>query len=182
MNFIKTAIEGLIVIEPQIWKDQRGYFYESYNKQKFEDGGIVADFVQDNQSFSQRGTLRGLHCQEPPFAQGKLVRVIQGSVIDIAVDARKNSPTYGKSLSIELSGENQKMLWVPPGFLHGFVTLINNTIFTYKVSGLYNKASEMGVIWDDHDLNLDWVIDRSEIILSEKDMVLPSFKDFNSPF
>ncbi len=182
MNFVKTPIEGLIIIEPQVWKDERGYFYESYNKQKFEQAGIYAEFVQDNQSFSQKGTLRGLHCQAPPFAQGKLVRVIQGRVIDIAVDARKNSATFGQSLSVELSGENQKMLWVPPGFLHGFVTLQNDTIFTYKVSGLYNKASEMGVIWNDKDLKINWGIDDSEVILSEKDKILPAFKDFNSPF
>ncbi|WP_207422064.1 dTDP-4-dehydrorhamnose 3,5-epimerase [Desertivirga brevis] len=182
MNIIPTTIEGLVIIEPKIWKDDRGYFYESYNKKIFADAGIDAEFVQDNQSFSQKGTLRGLHGQADPFAQGKLVRVIQGKVIDVAVDIRKNSPTYGQHVSIELSAENFRMFWVPPGFLHGFVTLEDNTIFTYKVTNLYDKASEIGVIWNDADLNIDWGIEPEEAILSEKDKVLPSFKDFVSPF
>jgi dTDP-4-dehydrorhamnose 3,5-epimerase len=182
MNIIPTAIEGLVIIEPKVWKDDRGYFYESYNKKLFADAGIHADFVQDNQSFSQKGTLRGLHGQADPFAQGKLVRVIQGKVIDVAVDIRKNSPTYGQHISIELSAENFRMFWVPPGFLHGFVTLEDNTIFTYKVTNLYDKASEIGVLWNDTDLNIDWGIRPEEAILSEKDKVLPSFKDFVSHF
>jgi len=182
MNIIPTSIEGLVIIEPKVWKDDRGYFYESYNKQIFADAGIDAEFVQDNQSFSQKGTLRGLHGQADPFAQGKLVRVIQGKVIDVAVDIRKNSPTYGHHLSVELSAENFKMLWIPPGFLHGFVTIEDNTIFAYKVTNLYNKASEIGVIWNDEDLNIDWGIKPEEAILSEKDKVLPAFKDFVSPF
>lgn len=183
MNFIPTPIEGLILIEPKIWKDDRGYFYESYSQKSFEEAGIKAHFVQDNQSLSQKGTLRGLHAQAPPFAQGKLVRVIQGSVLDIAVDIRKNSSTYGQHYAVELSGDNFKMLWIPPGFLHGFVTLQDQTIFSYKVSGgLYNKASEIGVIWNDPNLNIHWQIDPAEILLSDKDQVLPGFKDFNSPF
>lgn len=179
MNFLKTKIKGLLIVEPKIWKDDRGYFFESYNKKCFDEAGIHVDFVQDNQSFSQKGTLRGLHAQADPHAQGKLVRVIQGRVLDVAVDIRKDSETYGQHLAIELSGDTNQMLWVPPGFLHGFVTLENDTIFTYKVSGLYNKSSEFGVLWNDPELNIDWVIDPSEIILSEKDQTLPLFKDLS---
>lgn len=182
MKFVETEIKDLFIIEPKIWKDDRGYFFESYNKQSFDDAGIQVNFVQDNQSLSQKGTLRGLHAQANPFAQGKLVRVIQGSVLDIAVDIRKGSATYGQYESVELSSENNKMLWIPPGFLHGFVTLEDNTIFAYKVSGLYNKASEFGVIWNDPDLNIDWGIVPEEIILSDKDKVLPHFKDLDSSF
>jgi len=182
MKFIETSIAGLLIIEPKLWRDDRGYFYESYNKKLFKDAGIDADFVQDNQSFSQKGTLRGLHGQADPFAQGKLVRVIQGSVIDIAVDIRKNSPTFGQHVSIELSGDNFKMFWIPPGFLHGFATLEDNTIFSYKVTNLYDKASEIGIRWDDPDLNINWSLKSEEIILSDKDKVLPLFKDFVSPF
>ncbi|MXV49386.1 dTDP-4-dehydrorhamnose 3,5-epimerase [Pedobacter sp. HMF7647] len=182
MNFLETPIKDLLIIEPKIWKDDRGYFYESYNKKLFQEAGIEANFVQDNQSFSQKGTLRGLHAQANPFAQGKLVRVIQGKVIDVAVDIRKNSPTYGQHFSVELSGDNFKMFWVPPGFLHGFVTLEDNTIFTYKVTNLYDKASEIGVLWNDTDLNIDWGIALDEVILSEKDKLLSRFADLKSPF
>ena len=182
MIFTENKIKGLYIIEPKLWRDDRGYFYESYSKKYFEDEGIIADFVQDNQSLSQKGTLRGLHAQKNPSAQGKLVRVIKGSVMDVAVDIRAKSPTYGQYVSIELNEENHKMLWVPPGFLHGFVTLEDNTIFTYKVTKLYDKDSEIGTLWNDKDLNINWVIDASEIILSEKDKQLPAFKDFKSPF
>lgn len=182
MKFIETEIKDLLIVEPQVWKDNRGYFFESYNQKHFKDAGINAEFLQDNQSLSQKGALRGLHGQADPFAQGKLVRVIQGRVLDVAVDIRKNSPTYGQHVDIELSGENQLMFWVAPGFLHGFLTLEDNTIFTYKVTNLYDKASEIGVLWNDSDLNINWGMDQNEIILSEKDTLLPSFKDFNSPF
>lgn len=182
MNFIETPLEGLLIIEPKIWKDGRGYFFESYNKKLFSDAGIDVDFVQDNQSFSQKGALRGLHAQAAPFAQGKLVRVIQGRVLDIAVDIRAGSPTYGQHYSIELSGENQTMFYVPPGFLHGFLTLEDNTSFLYKVTNLYNKASEIGVKWNDPDLGIDWEAAESEVILSEKDQLLPAFSDFKTPF
>ena len=182
MNFIETSIPGLLIVEPKVWKDDRGYFFESFNKKTFQEAGITADFVQDNQSLSNRGTLRGLHGQADPFAQGKLVRVIQGRVIDIAVDIRKNSPTYGQYVSLELSAENFKMFWVPPGFLHGFATLEDNTIFAYKVTNLYDKASEIGVRWNDPDLNIEWGLQSDEVILSDKDKVLPLFKDFTSPF
>jgi len=182
MNFIKTKIKDLLIIEPKIWKDDRGYFYESYNKQRFDDAGINANFVQDNQSLSQKGTLRGLHAQSNPHAQGKLVRVIKGKVIDVAVDIRKSSETYGQHVALELSADNHHMLWVPPGFLHGFVTLEDDTIFTYKVTSLYNKSSEFGIVWNDSELNIDWGIAAEEIILSEKDKVLPLFKNLTSPF
>lgn len=182
MNITETPIKDLLILEPKIWKDDRGYFFESYNQNTFKALGIDADFVQDNQSLSQTGALRGLHAQDKPFAQGKLVRVIQGKVLDIAVDIRKNSPTFGQNFSLELSAENFKMLWVPPGFLHGFVTLEDQTVFSYKVSGFYDKASEIGVKWDDEDLNIDWKIPHHTAILSEKDKVLGCFKDLKSSF
>lgn len=184
MNILQTPIAGLLVIEPKVWKDNRGYFYESYNARILAEAGVDVNFVQDNQSFSQKGTLRGLHAQRAPFAQGKLVRVLQGKVLDVAVDVRKNSPTFGQHYSIELSGENHKQLWVPPGFLHGFLTLEDQTIFTYKVSNYYDKASEVGVIWNDPDLGIEWSreLREEDLLLSEKDLVLPAFKDFKSPF
>lgn len=184
MNIIQTPIADLLVIEPKVWKDNRGYFYESYNAKLLADAGIDVTFVQDNQSFSQKGTLRGLHAQKAPFAQGKLVRVIQGRVLDVAVDIRKSSSTYGQHFAIELSGENHKQLWVPPGFLHGFLTLEDNTIFTYKVSNYYDKDSEVGVMWNDADLNINWSaeIALEDLLLSDKDQVLSSFKDLESPF
>lgn len=184
MNILQTPIADLLVIEPKVWKDNRGYFYESYNAKILAEAGVDVTFVQDNQSFSQKGTLRGLHAQKAPFAQGKLVRVLQGKVLDVAVDIRKDSPTYGQHYSIELSGENHKQLWVPPGFLHGFLTLEDNTIFTYKVSNYYDKESEIGVIWNDPDLNIEWSreIPEAALLLSDKDIVLPAFKDLESPF
>ncbi|WP_411273047.1 dTDP-4-dehydrorhamnose 3,5-epimerase [Daejeonella sp.] len=182
MKITETKIKDLFLIEPKLWRDDRGYFYESYSKKAFEEAGIYADFVQDNQSLSEKGTLRGLHAQKDPSAQGKLVRVIKGRVLDIAIDIRKNSATYGEHVIAELSGENHKMFWVPPGFLHGFVTLEDDTIFTYKVTNLYDKSSEIGVLWDDKDLGINWGISASEVILSEKDKELPRFRDFVSPF
>jgi dTDP-4-dehydrorhamnose 3,5-epimerase len=184
MNIIQTPIADLLVIEPKVWKDNRGYFYESYNARILAEAGVDVTFVQDNQSFSQKGTLRGMHAQKAPFAQGKLVRVIQGRVLDVAVDIRKSSATYGQHFSIELSGENHKQLWVPPGFLHGFLTLEDNTIFTYKVSNYYDKDSEVGVMWNDADLNINWSeeIALEDLLLSDKDQVLSSFKDLTSPF
>jgi dTDP-4-dehydrorhamnose 3,5-epimerase len=182
MKIITTAIEGLLILEPRIFNDDRGYFYESYNKSKFAEAGIDADFVQDNQSFSHKGAVRGLHGQANPFAQGKLVRVIAGSVLDVAIDIRTGSSTYGKHVSVILSGENKLMFWIPAGFLHGFATLEDNTIFTYKVNNLYDKASEIGVIWNDPTLNIDWGIAPSDILLSPKDELLPDFKSFKSPF
>ncbi|MDB4903448.1 MAG: dTDP-4-dehydrorhamnose 3,5-epimerase [Mucilaginibacter sp.] len=182
MKIITTNIEGLLIIEPRIFNDDRGYFYESYNKSKFTEAGIAVDFVQDNQSFSQKGAVRALHAQADPFAQGKLVRVIKGRVLDVAVDIRKGSPTYGKYFSIELNEANKLQLWIPAGFLHGFSTLEDNTIFTYKVNNYYDKASEIGVIWNDPALNIDWGIAQNDVLLSPKDELLPSFSEFKSPF
>ncbi len=184
MQITQTPIEGLLIIEPKVWKDNRGYFYESYNAKLFAEAGIDVNFVQDNQSFSQKGALRGLHAQSQPFEQGKLVRVLQGAVLDVAVDIRKASPTYGQHFDIELSAENHKQLWVPPGFLHGFLTLEDQTIFTYKVSNYYDKNSEIGVMWNDPDLDIQWeeCMPKSMFLLSDKDQVLDNFKDFKSPF
>ena len=184
MNIVETPIKDLFIIEPKIWKDNRGYFYESYSTREFAKAGIDAVFVQDNQSLSQKGTLRGLHAQAAPFAQGKLVRVIQGSVLDIAVDIRKKSSTYGQTFSVVLSEENHQQLWVPPGFLHGFLTLEDHTIFTYKVTNYYDKNSELGIIWNDPTLKINWTteINENEFLLSEKDLILPEFKSFESPF
>jgi dTDP-4-dehydrorhamnose 3,5-epimerase len=182
MKFTETFIKDVFIIEPGLFKDERGYFYESYNQKRFKEAGIDVEFIQDNQSLSQKGTLRGLHAQAPPKAQGKLVRVIQGSVLDVAVDIRKSSATYGKHVSVNLSGDNHKMFWVPAGFLHGFLTLEDQTIFSYKVTNLYQKDAEIGIAWDDSDLNIDWGINPEEVILSEKDKQLSLFNDFNSPF
>ncbi len=182
MKFIETHIQDLLIIQPKVWEDERGYFFESYSRELLHDAGIDADFVQDNQSLSQKGALRGLHFQASPFAQGKLVRVIQGKVLDVAVDLRKNSSTFGDHMTIELSAENHSMFWIPPGFAHGFLTLEDQTIFTYKVSNLYNKASEGGILWNDPDLNIDWKINPTEVILSEKDKLLPRLKHISSPF
>lgn len=180
MKILQTPIEGLLLIEPAVFRDERGYFFESFNEKLFSDNGIDVRFIQDNQSLSHKGALRGLHFQAPPFAQGKLVRVIQGSVLDVAVDIRKGSATYGKHYDYVLSGENNMQLWIPAGFAHGFVTLENNTIFSYKCTGLYNKASEGGILWNDPQLNINW--NASNPILSAKDLQLPLFKNFNSPF
>jgi dTDP-4-dehydrorhamnose 3,5-epimerase len=182
MKVTETGIKGLLIIEPRIFNDDRGYFYESYNKSKFTEAGIDVEFVQDNQSFSQKGAVRGLHGQANPFAQCKLVRVIKGSVIDVALDIRKDSPTYGQHFSIELSEENKLQFWIPAGFLHGFSVLEDDTIFTYKVNNYYDKASEIGVIWNDPVLNIDWGISPGEALLSPKDELLPAFSAFQSPF
>ncbi|HAL81412.1 MAG TPA: dTDP-4-dehydrorhamnose 3,5-epimerase [Mucilaginibacter sp.] len=182
MKITESSIEGLLIIEPRVFNDGRGYFYESYNKKTFTASGISVDFVQDNQSFSHKGAVRGLHGQANPFAQGKLVRVINGRVLDVAVDIRKGSSTYGKQVSIELSGDNKLLLWIPAGFLHGFATLEDNTIFTYKVNNYYDKASEIGVKWNDPTLDIDWGIAPGDALLSPKDELLPAFNEFVSPF
>tara|TARA_B110000003_G_scaffold276566_1_gene323954 strand:- start:27014 stop:27556 length:543 start_codon:yes stop_codon:yes gene_type:complete len=180
MKIIKTPIENLLVLEPKVFEDERGYFFESFNKKKLEDIGIKESFVQDNQSLSNKNVLRGLHFQAPPFAQGKLVRVIKGSVLDIAVDIRKESATYGKYFSIILSEQNKKMFWIPPGFAHGFLTLEDQTIFSYKCSGDYNPSSEGSLLWNDPQLNIEWNID--EPIVSAKDQEAQAFTSFKSPF
>jgi dTDP-4-dehydrorhamnose 3,5-epimerase len=176
----KIFIEGPLIIKPKVFSDSRGYFFESYSAQLFKSMGVDHAFVQDNQSMSQKGTVRGLHFQADPFAQGKLVRVVQGAVIDVAVDIRKGSPTYGKHFDIELTAENKLMFWVPPGFAHGFSTLEDNTVFQYKCTNYYDKASEGGILWNDPELNINWGV--AETIISEKDTVLPELKNFDSPF
>jgi dTDP-4-dehydrorhamnose 3,5-epimerase len=180
MEIIKTPIEDLIIIKPNVFEDERGYFFESYNFEHYREilGGAV--FVQDNESKSQKNVLRGLHFQKPPFTQGKLVRVVKGAVLDVAVDLRKRSSTYGQYYKVELSEENKLMYWVPPGFAHGFVTLRDDTIFTYKCSNIYSKESEGSLLWNDPDINIDWGIEQP--ILSEKDKISPKFADFKSPF
>jgi len=180
MEIVETGIPDLYIVKPTVFKDNRGYFFESYNKEAFLRYGIDQNFVQDNESKSGKGVLRGLHFQKPPFAQGKLVRVIKGAVRDVAVDLRKSSPTYGKWASVELTEENKWMYWVPPGFAHGFVTLEEDTVFFYKCTNIYNKASEGAIRWDDPDLNIDWGINNP--LLSDKDKVSPFFKDFETPF
>lgn len=180
MKIIKTPIEGLVIIEPDVFRDERGYFFESYNYKRFADNGLDMVFVQDNESKSSKGVVRGLHFQRPPFAQGKLVRVFQGRVLDVAVDIRKNSPTYGESYSIELDSIDKKMFYIPEGFAHGFVTLEEETVFAYKCTNVYNKESEGSLLWNDKDLAIDWKIENP--ILSERDKNNPIFKDFNSPF
>ena len=180
MKFVKIEIEGLVVIEPNVFEDDRGHFYESYNKERFEKNGIKDLFVQDNQSLSQKGVLRGLHFQNPPCAQAKLIRVIKGKVLDIAVDLRKESPTYGEHYSIELSASNKKMFYIPTGFAHGFLTLEDDTIFSYKCSNFYNKESEDALLWNDATLGIDWKIITP--LLSDKDKEAPSFNQYISPF
>ena len=175
MELIPTAIPEVKIFKPDVFGDERGYFFESFHTEKFAAFGITDPFVQDNESKSQKNVLRGLHYQLEPFAQGKLVRVIQGAVMDVAVDLRQNSPTFGKWVSMHLTAENKWICWIPKGFAHGFVTLEDDTIFTYKCTGIYNKASEAGVRWDDPDLNIDWGI--SEPLLSDKDKVAPLLKD-----
>jgi dTDP-4-dehydrorhamnose 3,5-epimerase len=180
MEIIKTPIEGLLILQPKVFEDSRGYFYESYNKQAFRDNNINVDFVQDNQSLSQAGVLRGLHFQNPPYAQGKLVRVLKGAVLDVAVDIRTNSPTYGQNFTIELNETNKTMFWIPSGFAHGFLTLSDNTIFSYKCTNYYNKASEGCILWNDHDLAIKW--DIANPVLSDKDREGEAFKSFKSNF
>tara|TARA_B110000902_G_C14069927_1_gene498866 strand:+ start:272 stop:817 length:546 start_codon:yes stop_codon:yes gene_type:complete len=179
MKVKETQLEGCFVIEPKIFDDNRGSFFESFNKTVFEKLiGLKIDFVQDNQSISQRGILRGLHFQKGKFAQAKLVRVIQGEVLDVVVDARKDSKTFGQSFSCILSGENNKQLFIPKGFLHGFSVLEDNTIVSYKCDNYYNKESEGGVIFNDSELNIDWMLGEDEIVLSEKDNELKTFNEF----
>lgn len=180
MEIKETPIEGLLIIEPKVWRDERGYFFESYSKKVLSDFGINQEFVQDNQSLSQKGILRGLHFQAPPYAQGKLVRVIKGRVWDVAVDIRKESPTYGQNFGCELSEENCIQFWVPPGFAHGFVTLEDNTIFSYMCTNYYHKDSEGGLLWNDGQLAIDWGV--SNPVLSDKDKLLPTLAAFSSPF
>ncbi len=180
MEINKTPIDGLLVIKPSVFKDTRGYFFEPYNKQRFFDAGITHEFVQDNQSYSHLGALRGLHFQAPPFEQGKLVRVITGAVLDVVVDIRKTSATYGQHFAVELTEENMLQFWIPPGFAHGFATLKDNTIFEYKCTNFYNKASEGGIIWNDPTLKINWGLQNP--IVSDKDQLLKPINQLISPF
>jgi dTDP-4-dehydrorhamnose 3,5-epimerase len=180
MEITETKLKGLMVIRPRVFEDARGYFFESYNRNNFAKAGMNLDFVQDNQSLSQKGVLRGLHFQDPPFAQGKLVRVITGSVLDVAVDIRQGSPTYGQWFGLELTEKNKWMMYIPEGFAHGFATLEDNTIFSYKCTNFYSKESEGCILWNDPDLGIKWQLE--EPLLSEKDLQGQRFKDFKSKF
>lgn len=180
MKIISTDIPAVKILEPTVFKDKRGYFFESFREDILEKLDFKGQFIQDNQSLSGKNILRGLHFQAPPFAQAKLVRVVKGAVLDIAVDIRKSSKTYGKYVSVLLSEDNFKQVFIPEGFAHGFITLEENTIFQYKCSNYYNKASEGGLMWNDTDLAIDW--QAHEPIISEKDEQNPLFKDFESPF
>lgn len=180
MNVSTTNIDGLLVIKPTVYGDERGHFFESYREDFMNSHGIKSNFVQDNQSLSSKGILRGLHFQREPFSQGKLVRVIKGSVLDVAVDIRHKSPTYGHHFSIELNEENKTMFYIPSGFAHGFLTLEDNTVFSYKCTNYYNKDYEGSILWNSKLLNINWGIDNP--ILSAKDQIALDFEDFRSPF
>ncbi len=180
MEIVKTPIPDLLLIKPRVFPDSRGYFFESYNQKKLSQNNLRMSFVQDNLSKSDKGVLRGLHFQKPPFTQGKLVYVIKGAVLDVAVDLRKNSATYGKHYKVELNEENHNQLYVPEGFAHGFLTLQDDTIFAYKCTKYYEKPSEDAILWNDHDLGIDWGIRDPKI--SEKDQKAQAFKAFKSPF
>jgi dTDP-4-dehydrorhamnose 3,5-epimerase len=182
MKFIKTKIPEVYIIEPSVFGDNRGYFLESFNLDKFVENVYTVKFVQDNESKSSKGVLRGLHFQKPPFEQAKLVRCIEGKVADVAVDIRKGSPTYGKHITVELSGENKRQLFVPRGFAHGFVVLSESATFAYKVDNSYAPEYDSGIKYDDSDLNINWGLTENEVQLSAKDKNLPAFKDLNSPF
>ncbi len=173
MKIIETGLEGLIELEPKAFGDSRGYFFESFRKSLFQDLGLTSEFVQDNESFSVRGTLRGLHFQKEPYAQGKLVRVLTGRVLDVAVDIRPESRTFGKHHSVILSAKEHNMMYIPPGFAHGFVAL-EDSIFSYKCTQYYNADAETGILWNDPKLGIDWNIQQP--IMSEKDKVLPTFE------
>ena len=182
MKFIKTEIQDLYVIEPSVFEDERGYFLESFNLEKFQENIGPVKFVQDNESRSSKGVLRGLHFQKPPFNQAKLVRCIEGRVLDVTVDIRKGSFTYGKHVAIELSGENKKQVFVPKGFAHGFSVLSESAVISYKVDNRYAPEYDAGIRFDDEALKIDWGLTQEEVQLSEKDKELASFKDLDSPF
>lgn len=178
MKVTETKLKGCFVIEPRVFNDDRGYFFESYNKEKFEElTGSKVDFVQDNESFSTKGVLRGLHFQKGEHAQSKLVRVTHGEVLDVAVDIRPDSKTFLQVITERLSAENKKQLFVPRGFAHGFIVLSDTVVFNYKCDNFYNKASEGGIIYNDETLNINWVLDSKEFLVSEKDLVLPTVKE-----
>ncbi|MCQ2263984.1 MAG: dTDP-4-dehydrorhamnose 3,5-epimerase [Bacteroidales bacterium] len=180
MEVLQLPIEGVLLVKPQIFGDARGWFYETYNEERYFAAGITEKFVQDNQSFSQKNVVRGLHFQKPPFTQAKLVSVIQGAVLDVAVDLRSGSPTYGQYVSALLTGENHHQLFVPKGFAHGFSVLEDNTIFAYKCSNFYHKESEGNIVYNDPDVNVEWGVENP--ILSDKDKIGPTLREFVTPF
>ena len=182
MKFIETKISDVIIIEPSVFGDARGYFLESYNKKKFEEFIGKTSFIQDNESKSSKGVLRGLHFQKPPFEQAKLVRCIEGEVLDVAIDIRKNSKTYGEHVAVLLSGENKRQLFVPRGFAHGFLVLSESATFAYKVDNIYAPDHDAGIRWNDKELNIQWNMEDSEVMVSEKDAELPFLSEFESPF
>jgi len=182
MVFNKTFIDGVFIIEPKVFGDSRGYFFESYNQKEFEDKVGPITFVQDNESKSSYGVLRGLHFQKPPFAQAKLVRCAEGEVLDVAVDLRQASPTFGKYVAVNLSGENKKQLFIPRGFAHGFVVLSQSAVIIYKVDNLYAPEYDTGIMWNDPQLNINWGIRKEDIILSPKDASLPLLRDTDVKF
>lgn len=180
MKLIETAIPDLLVVETSVFEDDRGYFFEAFNTSKFKEQNLDLKIAQTNISKSQKGVVRGLHFQNPPYAQGKLIRVLKGAVLDVAVDIRKNSAHYGKHVAIELNEDNKLGLWVPPGFAHGFKTIEDNTLFYYDCTNMYNKQSEGSIRWNDPDLGIDWNI--ANPIISEKDTLAPFFKELISQF
>lgn len=182
MEVIKTAIEGVVIIEPRIFTDSRGYFFESYSKKEFDEKVRPVDFVQDNESCSTYGVMRGLHFQRPPFTQSKLVRCVRGAVLDVAVDIRKGSPTYGQHVAVELTEENHRQFFVPRGFAHGFAVLSDVAVFQYKCDSYYAPQADGGIAITDSSLGIDWRIDPAKAILSEKDMRHAILADFDSPF
>ncbi len=177
MEIKTTFIEGLKIINPDVFKDKRGYFFESYNKKKYFEIGIDTDFKQDNQSYSQKNVIRALHYQTGEYSQAKLVRVLHGKVLDVAIDLRQSSPTFGKYFSVELSAENKLQFFIPKGFAHGFSVLSQEAVLFYKCDNFYNKNSEAGIIFNDPDLNIDWKIPNNEAIISDRDILLPTFKN-----
>jgi dTDP-4-dehydrorhamnose 3,5-epimerase len=182
MNVLPTTIPDVKIIEPRVFEDARGYFFESFSQKLFNEQVSDTVFVQDNESRSTYGVLRGLHFQKPPVAQAKLVRVVEGAVLDVAVDIRRGSPTYGQQVSVELSAENKRQLFIPQGFAHGFVVLTPTVVFQYKCDNYYSPAHEGGIAWNDQDLNIDWKVPMEDIVLSEKDKNNIAFKEFKSEF
>ena len=182
MEIIKTNIEGVVILEPRIFKDARGYFFESFSTREFQEKVSPTTFVQDNESYSSYGVIRGLHFQKPPYTQAKLVRVIKGAVLDVAVDIRKGSPTYGQHVAVELTEDNHRQLFIPHGFAHGFSVLSEEVLFQYKCDNYYAPQSEGGILWNDPSLEIDWRIPAEKAILSEKDFKHPLLKDYVSDF
>ena len=182
MEVIRTAIDGVVIIEPRIFEDARGYFFESFSQREFEQKVRKIDFVQDNESMSSYGVMRGLHFQRPPYTQSKLVRVVKGRVLDVAVDIRKGSPTYGRHVAVELTEENHRQFFVPRGFAHGFAVLSETAVFQYKCDNFYAPQSEGAIAWDDPALGIDWRIPAADAVLSDKDACHPRLADIESPF